>query len=356
MSREQKSTRIVLTGGGTAGHVMPHLAILPALKNQQVDVLYVGSKGIEQSLAQGNGIAFKKIAAGKLRRYVSVENFFDIFKVCFGFLQALVVLCRFRPKLVFSKGGYVGVPVAFAARVLGIPLVVHESDLTPGLANKHVLPFAKKILYSFPDSLRFLPKDKAIFTGSPIRADLFLGSKAKGRQICQFSESEKKVLLIVGGSLGAEPLNKAVEAAFHSLTARYLVCHVTGKGKKHIQNQQGYASFEFVGEELKHLVALADLVLCRGGANTLFAILALNKPMLIVPFEKGSRGDQIDNAKVFAARGWGQMLFEKELTAESLLLALANLEKEAPTILAKQKDVGYEKSSERVMAVLSSFW
>ncbi len=353
----KQAPRIVLTGGGTAGHVMPHLAILPEMQRAGWQILYIGSSGIEKKLASGAGIAFYTISAGKLRRYLSLQNFFDLFKVGLGFLQSLWGLWRFKPDLVFSKGGFVGVPVALAAKLLGIPVLIHESDLTPGLANRIVSRFAAKIMYSFPESEKYLPRSKAVHTGTPIRSDLGSGDKFKARQLCGFAgEAEKKVVLVAGGSLGAAAINDVIAQNLTHLTERYQWIHLTGQGKRTVLNQPGYASFEYLGSELKDVLALADFVVCRGGANSIFEFLALKKPMLIVPLEKGSRGDQIDNAKSFAKMGWAHVLYEKDLSAASLLTALTKLEDDAAKILSSQNLGGPEQAKERVVAVMRSFF
>lgn len=306
--------KIVMTGGGTAGHVVPHIALMPELKKNGHKLFYIGSSGIEKTMIEQTGVDFYTISAGKLRRYMSFQNFVDIFKVIFGCFQSFIHLLKIRPDVVFSKGGFVSVPVALSAWLLRIPVVTHESDLTPGLANKIVKGFCKKILFTFPETEKYLPASKRRYVGSPVREDIFAGSRSKGLQYCGFSDDDPRpVVLVMGGSLGAQKLNELLAAQIQEITKDFRIVHLTGKGKKVLDNRDGYVAFEFVSEELKDIYAITDLIVARSGANSIFEFLALNKAMLLVPLEAGSRGDQLQNARSFVESGFAMLARESEL-------------------------------------------
>ncbi len=320
MTTQTFKLKIVLTGGGTAGHVMPHLALLPEMKKRSWHVFYIGTSRIEKHLISECSIPFYTICAGKLRRYFSIENFLDLFKCGVGFFQSLYYLLRLKPDLVFSKGGYVSVPVCLAAKVLGIPVATHESDVTPGLANKIIIKVAHKIFYSFPQSKKYLPKD-AFYIPLPVRAELFQGSKDRALKLCDFkNEDLRPVVLIIGGSQGASRLNQIFLSSQEKFLKIFRVIHLTGKGKQTgLKVPSSYYEIEYAGEELKDFLALADLVVSRAGANSIFEFQALNKPMVLIPLSQGSRGDQVVNAKAFEEKGLALVLAEKDLTSESLL-------------------------------------
>ena len=313
-----------MTGGGTAGHVTPNLALIPELLKKGYEVRYIGrNSGIEKDLIEAAGVAYQGIAAGKLRRYFDFKNFTDIIRIGAGFLSALMLLKKEKPHLVFSKGGFVSCPVVWAAWLQGIPVIIHESDLTPGLANRLSIPFAGKICYSFPETEAHLPSAKAIHTGIPVRSMLLQGDPAQGRQICGFSEAAP-VMMVIGGSQGSEAINQAVRAASPKLLERYQICHICGKGgvDSAMEGTTGYKQFEYVDDELTHLFAMSDFVISRAGATTLFEILELKKANLLIPLSiRSSRGDQIQNADSFAAQGYSQVLPEDEL-GQSLLSAI----------------------------------
>ena len=325
-----EKTKLVLTGGGTAGHVMPHLALLPAMKKRSWELFYIGTNGIEKSLIEKEGLPFYTIKAGKLRRHFSFQNFFDVFKVFWGTFQSLYYLLKIKPDLVFSKGGFVSVPVCFAAALLRIPVVTHESDVTPGLANRLIMKVAGKILYSFPETKNYLPSE-AEYVGTPIRQELFQGSQKKAFDFLDFSPEDKRaVLLVMGGSQGALRLNEVLREALPVLLEKYRVIHMTGKGKKTGENIPGsYFQLEYASRELPDLLALADLVISRAGANSLFELKALAKPMILVPLSHGTRGDQVVNARSFEKQGWATYRFEKDLSPE-LLLKLCQKGLESP--------------------------
>ena len=319
--------KIVLTGGGTAGHVSPNIALLPYLKEAGYEVTYIGSKnGIEKNLIADFGLPYVGISTGKLRRYFDVKNFTDPFRVINGFREARKFLKKYKPDVVFSKGGFVSVPVVRAAGSLHIPCVIHESDMTPGLANKLCFHAAKKICCNFPETLEMLPAGKAVLTGTPIRGELFTGDREKGLAICGFSD-DKPVLMVMGGSQGAVSVNNAVRCNLDELLKRFQVVHLCGKGHldASLEKTEGYRQFEYVKEDLKHLFAAADLLISRAGANAICEILALGKPSLLIPLPtKGSRGDQILNAQSFAEQGFSEVL-EDELAGAMLVDMVNNL-------------------------------
>ncbi|HDM0004528.1 TPA: undecaprenyldiphospho-muramoylpentapeptide beta-N-acetylglucosaminyltransferase, partial [Staphylococcus aureus] len=279
-------TKIAFTGGGTVGHVSVNLSLIPTALSQGYEALYIGSKnGIEREMIESQlpEIKYYPISSGKLRRYISLENAKDVFKVLKGILDARKVLKKEKPDLLFSKGGFVSVPVVIAAKSLNIPTLIHESDLTPGLANKIALKFAKKIYTTFEETLNYLPKEKADFIGATIREDLKNGNAHNGYQLTGFNEN-KKVLLVMGGSLGSKKLNSIIRENLDALLQQYQVIHLTGKGLKDAQvKKSGYIQYEFVKEDLTDLLAITDTVISRAGSNAIYEFLTLRIPMLLVP-------------------------------------------------------------------------
>ena len=335
-----KKKKIVLTGGGTAGHVTPNIALLPHLKEAGYEVTYIGSvNGIEKELVRDCGIRYVGVPTGKLRRYFDLKNFTDPFRVAGGFLKARRFLKKYRPDVVFSKGGFVSVPVVRAAAALKIPCVIHESDMTPGLANRLCFKAADKVCCNFPETMEKLPKGKAVLTGTPIREELFTGSRQEGLRICGFTDpapaenpaenaantantgkaagtanTGKPVLMVMGGSQGALSVNEAVRRHLDDLLPDFNIVHLCGAGKYDDSKEgiAGYKQFEYVKEDLKHLFAAADVIVSRAGANAIFEILALQKPNLLIPLSIGTRGDQILNARSFESQGFSQVLVESE--------------------------------------------
>lgn len=314
--------KIVLTGGGTAGHVTPNIALLPALKKAGYEITYMGSyDGIEKKLISDFDIPYVGISTGKFRRYLDLKNFTDPFRVIKGFAEAKKFLKEYRPNIVFSKGGFVSVPVVRAADYLKIPCIIHESDMTPGLANKLCISSARKICCNFPETLKLLPEEKAVLTGSPIRSELTQGNKLAGLSMCNFS-ANKPVIMVIGGSLGAASVNKAVRDALPRLLEDYQVVHLCGKDKVDnlLLNTPGYKQFEYVKAELKDLFAMADLVISRAGANSICELLALKKPNILIPLPAASsRGDQLLNARSFESQGFSIVIDEDDLTPELLV-------------------------------------
>jgi len=315
--------RILLTGGGTAGHVTPNVALIPLLREHNFEIHYAGTRrGIEFELISRENIPFHFVSAGKLRRYFDFKNITDIFRIALGFIQSIILIARIRPSVVFSKGGFVSCPVVWAAWLFRRPVVIHESDITPGLANRLSIPFAKAICYSFPETARHLTTNTGVHTGIPIRQSLFGGTAEEGRKICGF-EDTKPVIMIIGGSLGSQVVNAVVRESLSTLLHEFNICHICGKGNK-VEDQKGYRQFEYVNTELTHFFAMADIVVSRSGATTLFELLALRKPALLIPLaSNASRGDQILNARSFENQGYSHVLQQENLTSETLITALS---------------------------------
>ena len=317
--------KIVLTGGGTLGHVTPHLSLIPHLLQAGYEIHYIGTeKGMEaEKIRSVSGVTYHAVQSGKLRRYFSWQNFIDPFKVIAGAFQSARLMGKIKPDVVFSKGGFVAVPVVFGAWLHRVPVVCHESDLTPGLANRLCAPFARKIATTFPECAQALGP-KAEMTGTPLRPELFQGSRARGLSLLGFDGS-RPILLMMGGSSGAQAVNKALREALPRLTARFDVAHICGKGNldEGLQGMSGYRQLEFLDAELPDALACADLVLSRAGSNALCEFQALCKPMLLVPYPKGaSRGDQILNAQSLQKRGLARVLLQEDMTADTLVKSL----------------------------------
>lgn len=316
------SKRIVLTGGGTAGHVTPNIALLPRLKDLDYEVFYMGSyDGIEKKLIEDFDIPYYGIATGKFRRYFDPKNFSDPFRVVKGMREARKYLKEIKPDVLFSKGGFVSVPVVRAASSLGIPCIIHESDMTPGLANKLCIPVAKKVCCNFPETLEMLPAKKAVLTGSPIRQELSQGDNKAAYELCGF-DSSKPVIMVVGGSLGSAAINQAVRDILPDLLKDFQVVHLCGKEKVDnlLLTTKGYKQFEYVRSEMKDIFAMADIVISRAGANAISELLSLKKPNILIPLPaSSSRGDQILNAKSFESQGFSIVIDEDDLTKKLLL-------------------------------------
>lgn len=320
--------RIVLTGGGTAGHVTPNIALIPALKDAGFDICYIGSyDGIEKKLITALDIPYYGIDSGKLRRYKSLKNLSDPFHVIHGYGESSKLMKKLKPDIIFSKGGYVSVPVVIAASSHHIPVISHESDMTPGLANKITSGCADKICCNFPETVKLLPEGKAVLTGTPIRQELLTGNKLAGLDFCGFTTA-KPVLLVVGGSTGAVRVNKAIRAILPKLLERYQVCHLCGAGKTDdsLTGTKGYVQFEYVNKEMRDLFAMSDIVVSRAGANAICELLALKKPNLLIPLSaNASRGDQLLNADSFKQQGFSSVITEEAITDENLLNAINSL-------------------------------
>lgn len=317
--------RIVLTGGGTAGHVTPCIALLPELRKAGYDIQYIGSyNGIERKLIEELNIPYHGISSGKLRRYFDPKNFSDPFKVLKGYLEARKLVKNLKPDIIFSKGGFVSVPVVLAAKKYKIPVIIHESDMTPGLANKIAIPAAKRVCANFPETIKYLPPEKAVLTGTPIRKELFSGNKIRGLDYCGFT-ANKPVILIIGGSTGSRAINEVIRGMLPTLLRDYQVIHLCGKGNldPKFEGHEGYVQYEYIKDELSDLFAASDLVISRAGANSICELLALRKPNILIPLSAGaSRGDQILNAESFEHQGYSFVLKEENLSISSLLQAI----------------------------------
>lgn len=313
--------RILLTGGGTAGHVTSNIALLPALQAKGYDIHYMGSfEGIEKKLIADFDIPYYGISTGKLRRYFDPKNFTDPFRVIAGFFEAKKIIKQIQPDVVFSKGGFVSVPVVRAAASLGIPCIIHESDMTPGLANKMCIPVATKICCNFPETLKELPPEKAVLTGSPIREELAKGDRLAGLDLCGFT-ANKPVIMVVGGSQGSAAVNEAVRSALPKLLRDFQVVHLCGKDKidNLLLTTNGYKQFEYIKSEMKDIFAMADLVISRAGANAICELLSLKKPNILIPLPTTqSRGDQILNAHSFESQGFSIVIEEDYLDCDTL--------------------------------------
>lgn len=349
------SKKIVLTGGGTAGHVTPNIALLPHLENKGYEISYMGSyEGIEKKLVADYDIPYYGISTGKLRRYFDPKNFTDPFRVIKGFSEAKKILKKLKPDVVFSKGGFVSVPVVRAAAALKIPCIIHESDMTPGLANKLCIPVAKKICCNFPETLNHLPKEKAVLTGSPIREELRKGNKLAAYEVCGFT-ANKPVIMVIGGSLGSAAINKAVREALPKLLEDFQVVHICGKEKidNLLLTTKGYHQFEYLKAELKDIFAMADLVISRAGANAICEILALKKPNLLIPLPaKSSRGDQLLNAASFEAQGYSMVIEEDDLTKELLVAKVQELYCNRNTYIQAMEESEQSDAIQTIMALI----
>lgn len=353
--------KIVLTGGGTAGHVTPNMSLIPYLKDKNYEIHYIGSEnGIEyEMIKEIEGVTYHSIRSGKLRRYFSWRNFSDPFRVAAGYFDAKKLMKAIKPDVVFSKGGFVSVPVVAAAHSKKVPVVCHESDITPGLATKLSVPYANKVCVTFPDVLSTIKGSKGVYTGTPIRAGLFHGNSEIARKDLGFDS--KPVLLVMGGSLGAKAINEALREALPNLIAEYNIIHLCGKG--HIDKDlaedkkinKKYAQFEFVSDQLPDFMALADFVLSRAGSNSIHEFLALNKPMLLIPLPlSASRGDQILNAKSFTERGFALTLNQEDLTPSSLVNAINDLQNQSESIRDNMIKNDNSNGTEAVLKVIYS--
>lgn len=317
--------RIILTGGGTAGHVTPNIALIPELEKRGFEIHYIGSKnGIEKELIRNFDIPYYGISSGKLRRYFDVKNFTDPFRIVRGYAEAKKFIKEIKPDVIFSKGGFVTVPVVKAASRRKVPCVLHESDISPGLANRLCISSAKIICANFPETIANLPENKAYLTGTPIRSELFSGNRIKGLDFCGFT-ANKPVILVIGGSLGSIRLNEAVRKILPQLLKNYQVIHLCGREKidESLKGMDGYVQFEYIQKELCDLLDAAELVISRAGANAICELLALRKPNILIPLSlEASRGDQILNAASFEKQGFSYVIREEDLSSEKLLEAV----------------------------------
>ena len=347
--------KIVMTGGGTAGHVTPNIALFDSLQKDGYEIHYIGSyEGIEKGLIEDKKIPYYGIGSGKFRRYRSWKNLTDPFRVLHGFFQARRLLGRIRPNVVFSKGGFVSVPVVMAAKTRHIPVIIHESDLTPGLANKLAMPSATKVCCNFPETLPYLPKEKAVLTGSPIRQELLHGNKQAAKDFCGFT-GDLPILMVMGGSIGSVYINNAIRGCIDTLLTKYQIIHLCGKGNidESLKDKKGYAQFEYISENLPDLFAAADLVVARAGANSICELLALHKPNILIPLSRNaSRGDQILNANSFAKQGFSAVLEEEEVTSEKLMATIDDVMAHRSKYIDAMKNSGQMNAIETIMGLI----
>lgn len=348
---------IICTGGGTAGHVTANLALFPYLRKEGYKIHYIGSKdGIEKSLIEKEGdIPYHAISTGKLRRYASLENFKDPFRIIHGLGQAVKLMKEIKPQIVFSKGGFVSVPVVYAAKLCGIPVVAHESDLSPGLANKLCAPFCKAVCTTFPEAAKQIKH--GVYTGTPLRDTLTQGSVSSALRRFGFS-GEKPVLMMTGGSLGAQAINQTLREALPNLLPRFDVLHLCGKGNLDplLSNTKGYRQEEYLSDGMADAFALSTIVLSRAGSNSLAELLLLKKPNLLVPYPKGaSRGDQIENAASFAAQGFSLVLDQASMNKDTLCQNLFALYEQRAAFIERMTKANLGSGTENVLMQIHKY-
>ena len=345
--------RIVFTGGGTAGHVTPNLALIAAFQQLGWKIDYIGSRnGIEERMIIAVGVPFHAITCGKLRRYLTLKNLFEPFRILWGIIQSLYILKRLKPNVVFSKGGFVAFPVVVAAWVWRVPILAHESDLSPGLANRLSLPFINKMCLTFAPSK--LPDKRFAVTGTPIREALFTGSREKGLGLCGF-QADKPCLLVIGGGQGAGILNDVIREGLTEITKKYQVIHLCGRDKEdaNLRSRSGYYQLGYADEELPDLLAAADVVLSRAGANSLYELLALNKLHILVPLSpKVSRGDQVENANFFEKKGISVVIDNDALTVDALMQAIEEVNARKEEILTKMAALNIRSATQQIGALI----
>ncbi len=336
---------IVLTGGGTGGHVIPHLSLLPYIK-KDYKVFYLGTDGIEKDIMKNQDVTFVTIDAVKLDRSKKLKNITIPFKLIKSIHNCKKILKEIKPSVIFSKGGYVSIPVVIAAHKLKIPIVSHESDLTFGLANKIIYRYCDCMCTSFKQTAD--GKNKCVFTGSPIRQELFCGNKQTGYNVTQL-KSDKPTIMFVGGSTGAKKLNEIVYQALPTLTKKYNVIHLVGKNKlDKTKNYPNYCQIEYC-HNIQDLFAISDCVVSRAGSNAIFELAVLKKPMLLIPLPKGaSRGDQIQNAELFAKLGYAHTLSQEGLTYVKLLENIEKLFKDKNNLVFNLNKADFGNASQKI--------
>lgn len=353
--KRQTAKKIIFTGGGSAGHVTLNLSLIPLFLEKGWQVDYIGSTmGIEKELVKKfEKVRYHSVLTGKLRRYFSWQNIWDMFKIPLGILQAMWIVLKIRPDIIFSKGGFVSFPVVVAGKINGVPVVMHESDVTPGLANKMCLPFVKKFFTTFEDTIKYVADKSKVQCVGPVLSDRFQnGSVKRGQMLCNF-DAKKPVIMVIGGSLGAKSLNEAIRHNLDKLLRKYQIIHICGKGQTEEKiRKKGYARFEYVDTELKDLMKLADVVVSRAGSNSIFELLSLSKPMLLVPLPVGSsRGEQMLNAKSFQAKGWAELIADENLKDDKNFLKLLDkVFENRKTYEKKMKESDFKSTSNKELA------
>lgn len=352
------SMKIVITGGGTGGHVVPNLAVIEELKKRfpDADLLYIGSGAeIEEKLIK---IPYKKVPCGKLRRYFSFSNFIDLIKVPFGILKSLFILISFRPKVIFGKGGYVSVPVVIAGFILRVPTIIHESDIHPGLANRILARFAKQVAVAFPNTKENFKKSfrhKVITVGNPVRKEIFKGDHKNGQKFFNLNQ-EQAVIFITGGSQGAKNLNLKIAEIIENLVVDFQVIHQYGNSPIAFKHPN-YHPYDFLGKEMADAYAVSDLVVSRAGANSVFEIAALGKPCIFIPLsKKASRGDQILNANFIKEKSNTPVLEEDDLSPvllERTIRGLLEDEDELNKISIKMKKIFPTDAAKKIVDLIA---
>ncbi len=320
---------IAITGGGTGGHIFPNISIIEELKKRgREDIFWIGEKhGKEQGWAEKVNVPFYGINTGKLRRYFSLKNITDVFRVIIGIFQSLFILLKLKPDVLFSKGGFVSVPPVLAAWILRIPVVTHESDINPGLATKIISRFASVICVSFEKTRSFFSKKNIVHTGNPVRDLIRQGEPKKGLKFLNFSE-DLPIVLIVGGSLGASSINQAVREMLELQDLTFNVVHQCGQGNYQHKSSQNsrYRQFEFIDKEIGDVMAASDIVVSRAGAGAIYEIGYLKRPSILVPLPKSkSRGEQIENALYFEENGASRIISDEHLNGNALSEAVNQL-------------------------------
>lgn len=350
--------KIIMTGGGSAGHVTPNIALFERLKELNYDIEYIGTeKGIERSIIEKEKIKYHVISSGKLRRYFDVKNFTDPFKVVKGIFQSYRIIKKVKPNVVFSKGGFVSVPVVIGAHLNKVPVISHESDITPGLANKLCTPYCTKVCVTFPETLKYIDSKKAVLTGTPVRSELKNGNRLIGIKKCGF-DMDKPILLVIGGSLGSKFINDVIRKNIKKFLSEYQIIHICGKGNidKNLENVRGYRQFEFVEDDLKDFLKASDIVISRAGANVIFELLTLKKPNILVPLsKKSSRGDQILNANSFKKCGYSEVIQEEELTCDLLLEKLNEVYKNREKYIENMKKSSQGNSIDIIINLIEKY-
>jgi UDP-N-acetylglucosamine--N-acetylmuramyl-(pentapeptide) pyrophosphoryl-undecaprenol N-acetylglucosamine transferase len=349
---------IVFTGGGSAGHVTPNMALIEVLIKDNFKIHYIGSTtGIEKKLIESMGVDYSSIATGKLRRHWTFKHFTEPFKIVLGIFQAYRLLARLKPVIVFSKGGFVSFPVILAAWLQRIPVVSHESDMTPGLANRMALPFVRKLCVNFPQTVKYFKDNSRVYiTGTPVRQALLRGDESRGYNLTNFDQN-KPILLVIGGSLGAKKINDLLRQILPQLLEKYQIIHICGKGNldTNLIGLQGYIQYEFVENELGDLFSISDMIISRSGANALYEILTLNKPHLLIPLStQASRGDQIHNAEHFVKQGVSLMIKEEELSAEKMINKIKEVLDNKEILQKNIACLGFSSATNNVLDVILS--
>lgn len=348
-------SKILFTGGGTAGHVSVNVALIPEFKKEGYKISYIGSKnGIEKDIV--NNIDFVKyygISSGKIRRYFSLKNFTDPFRVFLGIIESYFILKKEKPDFIFSKGGFVSVPVCIASKLLNIPTILHESDLSPGLANKVNIKFSNHIFTTFEETLNFLPKNKASLIGAIVRKEIYSGNEESGYSICNFTK-EKPIILVMGGSLGSKIINDFIFENIQDITEKFQVVHLVGKGCYNNDLKiQGYKQFEFLDKQLFDIFKIVDFTISRSGSNSIYEFLALNIPSILIPLGTNqSRGDQLENARFFEKQGFSKVVLEEQLEN----FELSSLDKFYSELEKYKKNMIEYKNSKNVINNVENFY